>query len=210
MHEYKGTVIRHNLKFAKAIEGFREYLKGWYIMSEGILKNVDFTKGTFFTLLPEGVPENQLYTFKYGGVLPQPPQTEDMPPNAWPIPNTNDNLSQFLFEYLNGKKNPLIIFENYLSEELEEPTILEGVRNVNINDETYILIQNCIPNYEAVEDCVWTSKAGRHYLSLLSENIHDIKNIITVDDFQTIYTNIQYIIIGAYDGEGYVYWEKTK
>jgi hypothetical protein len=37
-----------------------------------------------------------------------------------------------------------------------------------------------------------------------------IPALMAKSDFKKIYENVQYIIVGAYDSEGYVFWEKNK
>lgn len=76
--------------------------------------------------------------------------------------------------------------------------------------EVYYRIAAARANPEIIERCINSSDAIRHYLCLLSKielNCLD-NNSLDLQNIENICRNTNVIIIGAYDGEGYLFWER--
>ena len=60
-------------------------------------------------------------------------------------------------------------------------------------------------------DCFKASRSFWHSLAVISEvNIQPIKESrnLSLEQIKNICSNVKMFFIGAYDGEGYVFWEK--
>ena len=54
------------------------------------------------------------------------------------------------------------------------------------------------------------SNAIWHSLCIISENqLNSAETILTLEKIKAICMNAKIVIIGAYDGEGYIFWEKA-
>lgn len=71
-------VLRRNLDPVKSLLYIKENLREINRISDAVIKYVDFTKGDFFTLLPDDAQLERIYEFKYGHMIPQVPYIEKM------------------------------------------------------------------------------------------------------------------------------------
>src|SRR5690349_13195806 len=66
-------LIKINLNLEKTLKYVTHQLEGGNTLSLEILRSVDFSAGSFFTLLPNDATLQKCHEFTSGGMLPQPP-----------------------------------------------------------------------------------------------------------------------------------------
>ena len=76
-------------------------------------------------------------------------------------------------------------------------------------NEIYYLLEKNNISTELITECLRASNAFWHSLCVLTEaNLDDrIAREISTEKIQEITLKAKLIIIGAYDGEGYIFWE---
>jgi hypothetical protein len=195
---------KYLLDFEQAFSYFIERIK-WKSLSLEIVKQVNFKSGTFFTLLPLNARVDRLYHLK-GGIHPPNPRIG----NYEPITTLDRELSEFIYDFLSITDNlRFVIIENTFgarnaTSELE----IEGISIQCIgNEEVYYIIP---PN--ASINSIWRSidysEEVWHFLAILIEGLP--LDAFDENNFEEICKHIRYIITTAYDGEGYIFWEKNK
>ena len=80
------------------------------------------------------------------------------------------------------------------------------------DQDAYYLINNFNAEQSLIVKCLRNSNAHWHSLCIFSKgSIQDVQHkILTDPKIREICLNAQFLIVGAYDGEGYVFWEKDQ
>lgn len=202
--------IQYNLDSAFTKAYFIDYLSHGYTLSRESLSHINFLDGEFFTILPKDISVENLYKFKSGGILPQLSKMEISEfKNFYPTPTIDEELCSFIIKFLeNG--NRTVIFDDMNARPKDPHLGVDGALMAIYKDEIHYVLQNTIPPDDVVKECIDSSNCVWHYLSILSMDVPMIKSEMTIYDFENIYKNAFYIIIGAYDREGYLFWKRKK
>lgn len=178
--------------------------------SKYIIENVNFEDGIFFVDLPEESHFDRVYDFKTGGI------TLDIDLGAEKVENAEGNLysprfflstdyeiADFIHKYLTiSSKHYGVIDEQKIHPQMKCIDI-EGIRSIEKNDEFYYILSgenSCRKIEQTIRRvfCAWRSFAVL-YSNDKGDNIR----------FPEVLEGIKYIIVGAYDGEAYIVWQKN-
>lgn len=183
-------------------------------LSDLILDFINLEKGSFFTLLPEGSNIHRLYEFEAGVILPQNPDVEyglEGKKSTYSlIPTIRKNLSAGIMEKLKEDTELSCVFDDVL----RKKKISNADSNEIIhyyNDEIYYVINKSNASEEKIENSF--NKSGSsfwHSLAVLTRvNILNINNnMLSLNDLEKIALNTELFMVGAYDSESYIFWEK--
>jgi hypothetical protein len=208
---------RHNLNYDLTLKFIRHNLQGANTLSLELLNTVDFKKGDFFVLLPEDGNMNKMYEFEYGGLLREEPTEEYVTVSGKHatyslIPTLQDELATFISENLKKHDHLSCIFEDVLKSS-KSPN-LQFFREKNsllaYENEIYYLVNHENVTAQLISKCIEDSNATWHFLCVLTDvvlkNLKDEK--FTLDKIKEVCLNTRTIVVGAYDSEAYVFWEK--
>lgn len=190
-----GNLKRFELKLTLSLKYFKFSLKGMNTLCDEILNIVNFEMGSFFTLLPDDVDEKKLYEFKCGGMAK----------------GVQDLIEQSIYQKLNQNNHLTCIFDDAISDYSsmcnEDFFISHGL---SYKDEVYYYIAKSTNSLELINQCFNASNAMWHSLCMLTRINFNIENKkkLTMDEIKLICESSELILIEAYDGEGYVFWEK--
>lgn len=188
-------INKYLLDFNDAIKYFRDNLDSTNTLSSLLVKMVDFKSGHFFTLLPEDSNLENLNVFTSGGMLFSRGQ-------QW---------SELILNKLKSNSKLLSIFDDFNSSfhpDYQDSLFLHCGRIYQ--NEVYYLITSDIATDVLIGECLCASNTIWHSLCVLSKtNIHSNK-VLMHEDIENISINVQFIMIVAYDDEGYIFWEKNQ
>lgn len=208
----------------EAIEYVREHLTygstlGKYLLSE---KNLD--KSTVITFLPQDVDVDQVSQFKAGGkVNPLHPEvhyfvTEDGSRFRMELKgNSFSHLAAVLAQFLRGNANRLCVIEEPLMRP-GDPGFPDGGRSIvkTLNDEIYYLLSG-FGNIDkrAIQDVVGKADRGFHFVCAMTSVPDGDMDLwrgrqITPKTLQKLARGTESIVVGAYDGEGYLIWSEIQ
>jgi hypothetical protein len=192
MSELKKHILENQL----TLPYLHENLNGINSLSEAVLQYVDFNKGYFFTFLKKEVPLEQLYQFSWGGVGG----------------SIRKQISDIVLEKMEKDCSLICIFDD-VGATYKEPYNDSLFTRVGLyfNEEVYYLITNKNKAKDILDICFYASGGGWHSLCLLSKysgDLHKRQNL-TESDICSLAKMSSYIILEAYDGESFVFWEKT-
>ncbi|MFA6915653.1 MAG: hypothetical protein WC222_04595 [Parachlamydiales bacterium] len=201
------SLITYKLDFDKVYNHFLEHLPHGNFLSSEILQQINLKTGIFYTFLPQDLTDNQLYGFSYGGVLSEL-EEKKIPQylNFFPTPNTDLQTALFIGEFLSLNNNNAVIFEDVSARATDSNIGIEGTQTCIFNDDVYYIVQASF-SIDLIKKCIFNCGEAWHFLCVLSKNVPKMDSTLVEEDFKRIYSNVQYIIIGAYDGEGYIIWE---
>ena len=208
---------KQELDFHLSLQYFADQLNGGNELSQELIKYVNFKEGNFYTLLPEQSIRKNLYDFQSGGFLPQNPEEEYYSEGKRAIysiiPTMHDEIADFIFQKLIDHKKLSCIFEELLDSPSSPQLKFFQEHNLVVlfNDEVYYLIQNLDVKLDLLVKCIKKSNAIWHSLCVLTaagfEKI--IHKNLTPQKIREICSLAHLIVVGAYDGEGYIFWEKA-
>lgn len=209
-------LIRHELNFQLACNFLREELDQTNELSCQVVNGIRFEKGSFFTLLPYNAHVERLHLFQ-SYILQQNPRIEygdESKKSVYQnISTIRDDLSHLMNEILIKNKTTNMIIDDF------EGTYQNGYADrlfslcgMHYEKEIYYLFNKLNISQELLIDCLDRSNTFWHSLCVLTEaNFDDvIDKKLTLEKIKEICQNAQLVIIGAYDGEGYIFWEPKR
>lgn len=210
-------LIQYDLEFDQIETYFKKYLYDRHKLSDELRKNIDFAKGHFYTLLTEDADLSRLYKFEVGEIIPQNPIGEIYIESLggtftgrW-VNSLDEELSHFIYEKI--KNNHFSFLVEDLIQSSTDPEIVDLYHQVGVyfGEEVFYLITEKNLKKEFV-DQIFKECGCWDLIGVLFDknNIEFINKEIKGKDFSTICSHASIIIISAYDGEGYLIWERNK
>lgn len=193
-------------------------------LAKYLLQRSDLSIGRVMTFVPPDVEvkKGELINFEHGQLLPEPPpethmrQLEDdgSITRIVPIPNTNALLTQMIQGFLMKRSGHICIMEEGVFER-SSPCVASFTVPWLASDEKLYYILTCTNSEDEIEQVikkahnfypgligVMTSLPEGHHLALEAKKI-------TPEELKLLAERAEKIILGAYDGEGYLIWSKS-
>lgn len=202
-----------------AAKYMRECLLDGHTLAKYLFERLDVDSGRVITFFPPGVDtEIVKQAFRHGGVLPEPPpETHVIYSNGRrmvPIPNTNDGLIERIRDYLCGGKGRFCIFEEAYARPSDPAMLTKHVPFLILNEEIYYFLSWKDIDYNKIKQAI--NAAGNFYPGLIGaltelpekQELNFENKIISSEQLHILAKRAEKIIIGAYDGEGYLIWNK--
>ncbi len=188
-------LVEYPLDFSKALAYFEDNLNETNRMSSALCKHVQFEKGTFYTILRHGITDDQLYGFKWGGV---DGGSKDQIIDIMFNKAQSDIRIHYIFDDVNSTYTPSYDWS------------LFSQVGVHYNDEVYYIVSGKTASKALLKEGLNASDAIWHSLCVLSDGEYSKRQdrSITEFDITNFAKEAQMIVVGAYDGEGYICWEK--
>lgn len=184
---------KYKLEYELTYQYFFHSLKGINELSTQLISSLDFKRGNFFTVLNDNLNLQWLYEFKCGGIAN----------------GVRPYVKNLLFNKINSSNELSVVFDDFNSDYYKEcnvPLFLDC--GMHYKNQVYYLIVKDTVSREKLEDCFYASNAVWHSLCILSEiRFNPIEHRISQEQIRDVCLNTQIIILGAYDAEGYVFWE---
>lgn len=202
------------LDFETTLKYVQDNLDETNALSSELLKLVNFKNGYFFTLLPENANFKSIHDFNAGWILPSNPVIE-YPVNesmaSYSIKNSiEDELIPLIFELIKSKTNFTCImddFEGYPKNRY--PIHYRDNYSLFYGDEVYFRLAKDNLSKELVEKCLRASNKIWHSLCVFTTaNLIGVSKTLNLDTIKEICLKAELVMVCAYDGESYVFWEK--
>lgn len=191
------SLIQHLLNFDEALEYYKDNLEETNELSSKILKKTSFNSGRFFTYLPKNTEAKNLSLFSQGGIAI----------------GVRSQVTKIIANIMHLNKNLSCIFDDIttsFNNNLAYP--LFDSLGLSYGDEVYYHLDNKQATIPKITECLRASNAIWHSLCVMTTStLNDLINKKLSDKKLTeICHNTKIIIVGAYDGEGYLFWEKKE
>jgi hypothetical protein len=207
---------KHDLNLNPSLAFFKESLEETNSLSVEIIKFIECEKGTFFTLLPEEANLEKLHQFELS-VLPELPRQKGPIGSLQgvhtysKVPSLEEEYCEYLTEEIRRHKYTCIIDDFNQTYNEQYHCDLFDKFGKHHKEEVYYFIDPSNLSQENILACLYRSKTFWHSLCILTEvKINVEKKTLSKEEIQKICTKARYVMIGAYDGEGYIFWEKAK
>ncbi|MCF7859970.1 MAG: hypothetical protein K9N07_11730 [Candidatus Cloacimonetes bacterium] len=205
MKALKSYSISHEI----AINYFRECLEEGHPLSKSVLNSNDFSKGRFYTLLPDNANLSRINKLNEGGVLPVSQSVSILShDNEW-INSIDNDFVEYLIQKINSDKTLWSITEDRIKR-LTDPN-LDLLKTIGIVDSENNIYYSF--NYANITKSVIQRILSEipfwQFVSFLFDNTNlPINNPLSQYDIDRIVKRLKFIYLSAYDGESYIVWEK--
>jgi hypothetical protein len=208
---------KHQLDFDRASEYVRDNLDNVNGLSRELLNLLDFKKGYFFTLLPDDANFDRIYEFKAGLVLSQNPTLEHIinghrSTYTW-IPHIDEELSDLILKEVLSRPDLSCIMDKVtgsLPKDKSHPYFADNY-TAFYDEEVYFFLTKANISHELILRCLKFSLSFWHSLCVFTTaDLSTISKTLSLEKIKEICLATELFMVGAYDGEGYVFWEKKE
>jgi len=207
-------IKNYPLEMEKTLPRFVDHINSGKSFSEKVCEKIDFAQGFFFTTLPEGMSLEKLFGFEYGiiSMAAYDDETYMIEGQSELVQATRAMImdrkcSEFVASFLSKSPQNWAVVDDY-NFDLEYPCA--KLKNVKISsyglDGYYFL--NRDNSLEEVRLTILTGDYMWHSLAILTQLKGEIPSILTDSIIDEICENVKFVITSAYDGEGYIFWQR--
>ena len=203
-------IKKYELDPEKTLPYFLDHIKCGKTLSEKIFEKVDFTKGSFFTILPCDIELERLFDFKHGGIIPPAPDEKKSNSEELllgKIITMSHECSSLIFDFLKKKNENLAIVDNYVLDPESPYAQIKNVKMIPFNSEVHFSL-NKENSVEEIYETIRKSSQVWHFLAVLTRLKDTVLSILTDEIINQICENVEFVIASAYDGEAYIFWER--
>jgi hypothetical protein len=199
-----GAFREHRLG-SPANEHILECLKYGHTLSRHLLRRRQGLKeGRVITRLPLGANTGELDKFEWGGKYPPAADAKG-------LPSARDDLVSRIGDFLKRKEGGVCIFENYLARRTD-PALSRARSRVRLyGDEVYHVLTEEDAKPEPIKAAVAEAEGLPIFIGALStlpqgSRIYSAQRELAGEELRALADRAEKIIVGAYDGEGYLIW----
>lgn len=199
----------------------RECLSSGKELSSSLLEALDLVSGKLSTFLPPGVASEEVNEFFVGGKLPQPSDEKHTTVRLWneqlkavPKPSLDGVLISIVEAHLKSGSGALCIFENALASPRDSWLKCTEIQTVTSESSVYHFLTPERMDRDLIELTVKKAKSIRPPLigvlvRFPKPSGFQSEGSLGLAEFRKIAGQTEKLIVGAYDGEGYLIWSKS-
>ena len=217
MDKYKEIILGYT-----AIGYIRECLSYGLTLSKYISESVDLDTGQVMTAFPEDANLRTIYKLEYGGILPTLPESE------WHRVTGKDGSESIIVpkypftsyvvftirSFLESDTERICIFEDAVARPNDSALKRRKSHFVTLQDEVYDLLTKRESSDRDIEQAI--KETGYDHPPLIcamtslpcEEHGFLARQEITSEILRVLAERTEKIIVGAYDGEGYLIWHR--
>jgi hypothetical protein len=197
----------------------RDRLAHGNTLAEQVLKNMPLEAGQITTLLPAGTVLQSKEEFGLGGKLPAPPVSEwkglqsgDETLLMIPVPHTDSWLATKVKDYLAQARDRVCVVEDAIRRPADASLHRLSTRRGIYKGEIYHLLFHEDAQEERILETIKAAKSVPTFIGVLSvwrgDPLAIRIGILSPEQLQALAMNARRLFVGAYDGEGYLFWTR--
>ncbi len=203
-------LCRYELNFEQTMPFVKDRLENVNTLCSKLLKQVEFRKGSFFTLLTEGSHLEHLHKFEYY-ILPQNEEitSADGRSTYSETPSVDNELATLIGDKLQSR-DKVCIFDDVVDtyDPNDDNGHLFEECGYFIDNEIYFILTPTTATQKLIKNCMFASREIWHSLYVLASSPSHITGKRLDEQYlDELVSNVELMMIGAYDGESYVFWE---
>lgn len=212
----------------EAIDYVRDRLAEGKTLAKFLLDRSDLDNGQVTTFLPTDADLSKINNFSRGGVLPTPPLETHRHYTApdgtktvmVPVPDTNTELAAMIQAFLKQRDARICLFESAVAKStdgfLSTPNA-KDLRVLTFQRDVYYLLKET-DDREKIEKNLRYAKSHLVLGVLVHLSNQDkflpldedfLRQELTLDELKILAEDTEKIVVGAYDGEGYLIWSRN-
>ncbi len=181
---------KHKLESKRVLDYLNEKLKGVNKLSDVVVTFLNSNTGSFYTFLPKGLEIEKIHDFNFGG------KTKSL----------RDEVGAFIHKLLQSDQTLACIFDDFNADfsDRENNDLYES-HGLCCDNEIYYFFKN--GSLFEINKCLRYSDAIWYSLCVITRS--DVKEKkLDEDTIEMICKNAVCVLVGAYDAESYVMWER--
>jgi len=187
-------------------------------LAHEMLESLPLTQGRITTFLPSGVVPQSLEDFATGGKLPTPPTSQwkgsklrDETLLMIPVPTTDSWVVTKIKEYLLEAKDRVCVLEDALKRPGDAVLGRLSSRYATHDREIYHLLFQEDAKEQRILETLRAARSIPTFIGSLSVWKGDPLEVkfgaLSISQIKILANSTQKLLVGAYDGEGYLIWD---
>lgn len=189
-------------------------------LSKLLLASHEIASGSVYTFLPADTSTETANDFAGGGKLPPlPAETHEHFTSEdgakWrmvPVPNADADIVTTIQNFLRAEQGHVCIFEDAVAKPTDLWLSSAGTRVLTFNDEVYHWLSQDDVETTKILNTIRRANSwlfmGAMTSTLKIKGFASDAGTISYDALKTMAEETKIIVVGAYDGEGYLIWSK--
>lgn len=198
----------------------REYLARGNTLAMHLLQQQDLGQGEVTTYLPSDISIEEAMRFTTGGKIQVLTRSahflEGSDGSMWkvdPIPNTDSYLADVIQAFLEETQDRVCIFEDATSKPNDPVLSPSDERILVLQEEVYYVLFGRSASEEVIRQTIRDANSIWHFVCAMisfqsSEMSFCERRQITSHELQVLAKGTEKLVVGAYDGEGYLVWSR--
>jgi hypothetical protein len=204
-----------------ALEYIIECLEHGHTLARFLLETQDLLSGTVFTFADQNINPGQLMDFKRGGIVPANGVRRYISANDGSRylmvakSNTVNELTSVTRDYLRAHPSNICIFEDPLASSSDPLDFSFEIDCLIYNEEVYYSLERSDSENDKVLNTINEANSSL-LIGVMTKSPEffvqpsNNKKNITVSNLESFAAKAEIIVVGAYDGEGFLIWNKSE
>ncbi len=203
---------------AEAAEYIKGILRNGKTLAKCLLERPDLEQGKIVTFLPPSVSAEAAREFNWGGKFPTPPESEWMRGADCvivPIPGNYDYLDGRIKTFLRGGSGRFCIMEDFCSQPGDLCLADSRTPIATFGQDVYVFLPSGDFEQNTIEQAMGEANTNIAVEIGALTSLPDTTNFpfhgerdLSLDELRILAQRAETLFIGAYDGEGYLIWER--
>jgi len=199
------------LQLETASQYLIEQLRDGNTLAQKLLQYLSLDEGRYLALLHPSADKRLVYNFRSGCILPQKPlEPVTFGGKIYPGRRRANSYKELIMYLKNAMSSKTCCYfddqmhrrEDAIAKQYKEETLY-------YNKELYLFLQSVNFSIERSEKIIQYVNAQWYYMNVISEEAPGTNQEISIEKLQKIASRTIHIVIGAYDGEGYLVWQRN-
>ncbi len=189
-------IKKYKIEFEKSLFFIKNNLNNLNTLSNAVLNHTPFSDGTFYTFLKKDLSENMVSEFKYGGVGG----------------GARSKINEIITKEIYSDSDTICIFDafNHDYDPNDQWDLFDEV-GVHLDKEIYFLFTQKKVSPLLLTEAFNASNCTWHSLIVLTRGLlyKNETSSISENTIEMMAKLAQHVFFLAYDGEGYIIWQKN-
>jgi hypothetical protein len=200
----------------------KDYLKGClregHTLAQCILQKIYLDNGFITTVLPSYVNDKLYNDFHIGGKLTVNPEDikDGINYKIMPLPNMNTYLAAVIKAFLQEEAGNICIIENALAKPCDPWITMADIKIIFYKEEVYHFLINKNLTDNMIKETILFAESIPIFIGVLATIPQEELSLfinkenyeLSFEELNIIVDGIKRIFVAAYDGEGYLIWNK--
>lgn len=157
--------------------------------------------GRFGAVVPTSTSVERVVQFSTGGLLVPDRAPTDGPTKLEAVPTSISSVSAIVAQKIRQYDEPSFWVHEPMLQESEISA--SGYRSRRVGDELYLVYEENLASQDRIAEIVRYSMLSWHFLAFVTDGIHSVQSV------PELATRAEMILVGAYDGESVLLWERS-
>jgi len=201
-----GPIVMQRLRGAAPGDYLSEVLRTGGASDQGI--GSELHQGDLIAVVPPNTPEQRVMQFNAGGLLPAGPVRVIGGTRIQEVPTSVSMLAKVVSERVRTLEDPVLwihdpmLVESELKSFLGDEIDSKKISCQQIEGQLYLAYVSDIRTEKRIAQAINSSMLSWHFLAFVTDRVHQVSSV------SDLLKQAKMILVGAYDGESALIWER--